>query len=232
MLAGGRGLAGGPGLAAGPGLAPGQFSNPSHVPLKSVLARGAGVIAGVGFVVGAAIVVGARFVVGAGVEPAEAVVGALRDADGGGAATDGAGAGLAGCVELVTPGGSRRAGAVPGTELVGDVSGALLEHPPANNARATAMGTTILRIGPSPRGRSAISGWLHSSLWFGIADPLATDSSVANSRWRALSGLHHHRSAGGGLTGGGQPATALVCLHVAARKVMSPHTISILTARE
>jgi hypothetical protein len=142
--------------------------------------------------VGAEFVEGAPLGAGAAVGPAATVAGALPVSDGGGAATDGAGAGRADGVELAAAGGgSRREGAVPGDEPVGGVFGALPEHPPANKARATATGTTILRIGPSPRDRSAISGWLHSSLWLAIADPQAPDFSTANSRWRRLSGPHH-----------------------------------------
>jgi hypothetical protein len=151
----------GPGLMAGaPSLAVGQTTIPSHVPLKSVLARWAG------FVVGAEFVVGARLAAGAGVGPPAVVAGALPGADrggvvtdGAGAATDGAGAGLAGGVELAAGGGSRRLGAVAWDELVGGVFGALLEHPPANNVRARATGTTMLRIGPSPS-RSVGNFWV------------------------------------------------------------------------
>jgi hypothetical protein len=150
----------GPGLlaAGAPPLAGGQNSIPSHVPLKSVLARGAG------------FVVGALPGGGAGVGLAATVAGALPRTDEGGAATDEAGAptdgaDAAGAVELAAAGGgSWREGAVSGDEPVDGVFGALPEHPPANKTGATATGTTILRIGPSPRGRSAFSGWLHSKL--------------------------------------------------------------------
>jgi hypothetical protein len=131
----------GPGLVAGaPALAVGQTSIPSHVPLKSVLARGAG------FVVGAEFVVGARLAAVAGVGPPAVVVGAVRGAEGAGAATDGAGAGPAAGVELAAGGGgSQRAGAVGWDGLVGGVFGPLLEHPAANKVSATATGTTMLR---------------------------------------------------------------------------------------
>jgi hypothetical protein len=137
----------GPGLAApAPRLAGGQNSSPSHVPLKSVLPVGPRLARGTGLEAGT------------GVGPAATVPVALPVTDGGRAATDGAGAGRGGGVELAAAGGgSCRDGAIPGDEPVGGAFGALPEHPPANKANATATATTMLRIGPSPRGRSAIS---------------------------------------------------------------------------